>query len=179
MSEHNKPTLCLGCLEHIDPDDAESTKECSKCGRLTHVSCLRETGIFAGVPCLCYRCWLDNNVTAIHLNRRRVQRQINDLTLEIEQLTDQFETKSTSLDNEIKRIRRRMKPLQSISWIYIGMFFFVVGITVLLVWQGWASQPEVSIQFNVGEIIGGVLAGAGVATAGIAYALRTTKEYRE
>ncbi len=59
------------------------------------------------------------------------------------------------------------------------MFFFVVGITVLLVWQGWASQPEVSIQFNVGEIIGGVLAGAGVATAGIAYALRTTKEYRE
>jgi hypothetical protein len=49
---------------------------------------------------------------------------------------------------------------------YVLALILVILITALLVWRGWAQKPDVSIEFNVGEIVGGV----GVLVAGLVYA---------
>ena len=51
----------------------------------------------------------------------------------------------------------------------------LVAVTVsvgFLIYHGYAQKPTVTINFDIGEIIGGLLAGVGVLVAGVAYALR-------
>lgn len=59
---------------------------------------------------------------------------------------------------------------------YLVVFLFVASFTGYLVRLGWVQTPEVSIQYNVGEIIGAILVGAGAAAAGIAFALDTIRK---
>jgi hypothetical protein len=80
-----------------------------------------------------------------------------------------------SVKSEVESLTKRSRPLISVGWVYVGMFLFAIVVTGLLVWRGWAERPDVSIEYNVGEIIGGILAGAGVAAAGAAYALKTMR----
>jgi hypothetical protein len=59
---------------------------------------------------------------------------------------------------------------------YLFLLVLVIAFTALLVVKGFAQKPQVEIEFNVGELIGGFLAGAGAAAAGGAYAYKTIKE---
>lgn len=59
---------------------------------------------------------------------------------------------------------------------YLCIFAISIGITILLFWKGFVRRPDVAINFNVGEIIAGILGGSGVAAAGGAYAYKTIRE---
>jgi hypothetical protein len=52
----------------------------------------------------------------------------------------------------------------------IGALVVVIAFVAILVERGWAQHPAVSIDFNIGEIIGGALVGLGAPVAGVAYA---------
>lgn len=58
---------------------------------------------------------------------------------------------------------------------YIAPLIIAVVFTGYLVSLGWAEKPDVSIEFNVGEIIGGSLAGVGALLAAVAYAFGWTR----
>lgn len=77
---------------------------------------------------------------------------------------------------DIKELRDKLESLQREKthdklWYAIPLLF-AVAVTAILVIYGWAQKPTVSIQYNVGEIIGGVLAGVGALVAGVTYAIR-------
>ncbi|GJQ59849.1 MAG: hypothetical protein D8M57_11200 [Candidatus Scalindua sp. AMX11] len=81
------------------------------------------------------------------------------------------------------------KPAQKVTWLdklrsQINVPYAIVLIALILflgalTFRGLLSNPEVSIEFNVGEIIGGLLVGAGAAVAGIAYAIKGGTPDRE
>jgi len=62
---------------------------------------------------------------------------------------------------------------KQINWPYVVVFFAVSFLVFYIVYAGWAEKPSINIEFNIGEIIGGILAGAGVFIAGKAYAQKT------
>jgi hypothetical protein len=64
---------------------------------------------------------------------------------------------------------KKLKETQEKIW-YFAPLILVVVFTWLLVQHGWAEKPDVSIEFNVGEIVGGSLVGVGALIAGVAYA---------
>lgn len=74
-----------------------------------------------------------------------------------------------ALRKEIESMRRERIPA---PWLYFVVLFLVVAGTASLVFYGWAEKPEISIDYNVGEIIGGLLVGVGALVASTAYALR-------
>ncbi len=55
------------------------------------------------------------------------------------------------------------------------LFLIAVGLTIATV-HYTTAETKVSIEYNVGEIIGSILGGLGVAAAGFAYASKTLKE---
>ena len=68
-------------------------------------------------------------------------------------------------------VQRKIEPQP--GHILYAVFLLVVVVAIgLLVWTGWANKPDVSIDFNVGEIIGGLLVGIATMIAGLAYARR-------
>jgi hypothetical protein len=79
------------------------------------------------------------------------------------------------LKSEISKLESRIKTQrQEEKKLYIIPLVAVVTFVAFLVYRGWAEKPEVSIDFNVGEIIGGSLAGLGALIAGVTYAYRRT-----
>ena len=77
-------------------------------------------------------------------------------------------SKNSELESRLKATRQEEKKL------YLVPLFAVVTFVAFLVYRGWAEKPEVTIDFNVGEIIGGSLAGLGALIAGVTYAYRRT-----
>jgi hypothetical protein len=73
------------------------------------------------------------------------------------------------LREQVESLRRERVPL---PWLYLLVLLLVVAATGSLVFYGWAEKPEVSIDYNVGEIIGGLLVGVGALVASTAYAVR-------
>ena len=79
------------------------------------------------------------------------------------------------------KIRKRLRSksgvpsLSRIDWLYFALFILIVIFIGFLVWLGSAEKPKVSIEFKVGEIIAGILAGTGVLLAGGAYAVKTMR----
>ena len=71
--------------------------------------------------------------------------------------------------------QRRTRAIKALL-IWVLLLAAVVGFVSYLVLSNWANKPDVSIDFNVGEIIGGLLGGIGVLVAGVAYA--TTRSDR-
>jgi hypothetical protein len=59
--------------------------------------------------------------------------------------------------------------------VAVAVMTVIVFSVVLILWAR-GTQPTVSIDFNVGEIIGGALGGLGALIAGVAYALRNRRE---
>jgi hypothetical protein len=108
---------------------------------------------------------------------------------------------AASIDSETKSIRKQnrswarkwqlLKKMSSVrhkiksaigkkklaaNWLYVAIFGLISAVVGYIVYLGWAEKPTVNIEFNVGEIIGGILAGAGVLLAGGAYAAKTLRE---
>lgn len=66
-----------------------------------------------------------------------------------------------------------------ISWLYLFIFFIFTFLIFYIAYIGWAQKPSINIEFNIGEIIGGLLAGAGVLLAGKAYAQKALFDQKE
>lgn len=85
-----------------------------------------------------------------------------------------------------QKLRRRLKKYSRkrrtaftgrrlLNWMYLVVLSATVIVVGVLVWYGITQKPNVSIEFNVGEIIAGLLAGTGALVAGGAYALKTIR----
>lgn len=68
------------------------------------------------------------------------------------------------------------KPSGVLTLMYLVILLILVGITILIVCKGWAEDISVSIEYNIGEIIAGILGGTGIAVAGVAYAYKTISD---
>lgn len=76
-----------------------------------------------------------------------------------------------------KKIKLRTKERHAmLNWFYVAIFLLISVLVGYIVSLGWVEKPSVIIEFNVGEIVGGILAGAGVLLAGGAYAAKTIRE---
>jgi hypothetical protein len=78
---------------------------------------------------------------------------------------------------EIETLKARPQPTGSKAgwekaWYFVPLLV-AAALTGYLVYRGWAEKPAVTIEFNVGEIIGGLLAGVGALMAGLAYFFKT------
>jgi hypothetical protein len=82
-----------------------------------------------------------------------------------------MEDRIKKLENRIKTLEEKTKPLKT-NWLYIVIFGITAVFTFLLVAHGWAEKPTVTIDFNVGEIIGGLLVGIASVFAALSYARR-------
>ncbi len=93
----------------------------------------------------------------------------------VDQARKQFELAQPA---EIRELRNKAQSdseaRRLVNRAYLVALVTVLVLVGLAVWSGWSQKPEVTVDFNVGEIIGGVLVGAGAMTAGAAYALRST-----
>lgn len=93
-------------------------------------------------------------------------------------------TFSDAIEQLAKRLNSAQAPVPAtpsqtghtprhINWYYLVILLIVIAATAAVIYFGRAPQPQVNVEYNVGEIIGGLLAGAGVAAAGVAYAAKT------
>lgn len=76
---------------------------------------------------------------------------------------------------EMLELRKKVQNSEAprlVNRAYLAALVTIVVLVGLAIWRGWSEKPEVKVEFNVGEIIAGVLVGAGAMTAGAAYALR-------
>jgi hypothetical protein len=71
----------------------------------------------------------------------------------------------TGVETRLRQQKTRKKQL------YVWPSVVAIVFVGVLVWRGWAATPTVAITFDVGGIIGGLLAGVGALAAGIAYAV--------
>ena len=91
----------------------------------------------------------------------------------------EIENKESELRNELDDLKNKPRKREetgspvAAGVIYAIVFGLAIVSTVLLVRYGWVTKPQVSIEYNGGEIIGGLLVGAGALAAGVAYALRS------
>lgn len=84
---------------------------------------------------------------------------------EIQELRLKLQRHETSRGSQNRRLINRA---------YVVALVAIVVLVGIAVRKGWSQSPEVTVDFNVGEIIGGILVGAGAMTAGAAYALKGT-----
>lgn len=76
-----------------------------------------------------------------------------------------------SLLNSLIKIQEHMvktKPSAK-NWLYLIIFSVIVVVTGFIVAYGWAEKPTVSITYNVGDIISGLLVGISAVLASIFY----------
>jgi hypothetical protein len=89
---------------------------------------------------------------------------------EIQKKVDELEADVKKLKSEVEVLKKRTQLPKTVNWAYVGVFAFLILITALLFWRGWAEKAQVSIDYNIGEIIAGILVGVGAVTAGVTYA---------
>jgi len=94
---------------------------------------------------------------------------VDALKEEVDRLRDQL----TSRTQVPKQPRTLRSAVASLAPLYAAALVVIIAITILLFATGEVTGTEVTIEYNVGEIIGGLLAGAGAAAAGAAYAVKT------
>ncbi len=82
---------------------------------------------------------------------------------------DEVRARLDRLDSQMVLLQKRTKPLKR-DWLYLVIFGTAALLTVMLVARGWAQKPAVSIDFNVGDIIGGLLVGVAAVFASLSYA---------
>jgi hypothetical protein len=73
------------------------------------------------------------------------------------------------MEPQMAMLLKRTRPLRR-DWLYLVIFGTAALFTVVLVARGWAQKPTVSIDFNVGDIIGGLLVGFAAVFASLSYA---------
>jgi len=74
----------------------------------------------------------------------------------------------SSLDARIQTYEEKVltEEPRTLNFIVVGL---VVPLTAFLVIRGWAETPTVSIEFNVGEVISGILVGTAALLASASY----------
>lgn len=103
---------------------------------------------------------IDRQSQLVELHERQIKGTLEEI--------DKLKSEIGKLDSRIKAGRQEEKKL------YILPLIAVILFVAFLVYRGWAEKPTVSIDFNVGEIIGGSLVGIGALIAGVTYAYRRT-----
>jgi hypothetical protein len=91
----------------------------------------------------------------------------HDLAVKYGKLSAEME----ELKSKVQTLKRESAPLPR-PWLYIILLAIVVLFVGGLIYYGQAAKPTVAINYNVGEIIGGLLVGISAVIAGITYALR-------
>ena len=81
------------------------------------------------------------------------------------------------LEEKADILFRRTTP-HRMNWIYLVAIGLVVAFVAALVSKGWAQTPSVSIEFNVGDIIGGVLVGIAALFAAHSYTYSVSRGSR-
>lgn len=84
---------------------------------------------------------------------------------------DDIHEKIDGLSSEFENNRRNTKKAE-FPWLYFLVLSVVIGFVGILVVKGWTEPLKVSINFNVGEIIGGILVGVSALLAAIVYRRR-------
>lgn len=103
----------------------------------------------------------ERNIEMIPLLQADVQSHQSQIT--------ELRNKLQDLENQLRS--KKLKETREKVW-YFAPLLIVIAFTAYLVYRGWAEKPSVSIEYNVGEIIGGLLVGIGALMAGAAYAFR-------
>ena len=103
------------------------------------------------------------------LNRRDFQ--IDQKISKIEAAADDLARQQAEIKTLVADLSKKVEPQPS-NILYVVIFLVVVSVVGLLVWADLANKPDVSIDFDVGEIIGGILVGIASMIAGLAYARR-------
>lgn len=79
------------------------------------------------------------------------------------------------MTEKVKKMKNnKNKPTKYIIY-FLVLLTLAIGLTIAAI-QFSQVKPQVNIEYNVGEIIGAILAGLGIAAAGTAYASKTLKE---
>lgn len=99
-----------------------------------------------------------------------VERTLNEPLRTILHETVQAEV--VKLDDKL----RRSRFMGRFDIAFSVLLLLAVGLVSLLVYWSWLAIPTATIEFNVGELIGGILGGGGIAVAGTAYAVKTLSE---
>jgi hypothetical protein len=73
-----------------------------------------------------------------------------------------------ALEQRMIILNKRTTPAR-MNWIYFVTLLSIVIFVAALVGRGWAQTPAVSIDFNVGDIIGGILVGVAALFAASSY----------
>ena len=74
------------------------------------------------------------------------------------------------LNSLIKKQEHMVKTKPSAkNWLYLIIFSVIVVVTGFIVAYGWAEKTTVSITYNVGDIISGLLVGISAVLASIFY----------
>lgn len=174
MSENYPQLVCPVCLRSVAGQAGAGTFTCTDCRLSCHNTC--PAGFTAAG-----RQALFVSDSGVVLTEDQVEKPESVRCSRCEQmrLIDEKARFALSQFSELERqaghqAQTTPSPRHArVNWIYITLLAGVLGVTAVLVVWGWAKKPTVSIEYDVGAIIGGVLAGAGAAAAGIAYAVKT------
>jgi TolA-binding protein len=117
----------------------------------------------------------------------RLQQQFKDLASRVEEVGSHTQESNAALQVELERLAKEVaaKPVSTqsthrIKWFTILMYpsalLLLIGVTAILVAQRLAGTPTVAINYEVGSIVQGALAGIGALVAGSAYAAKILNE---
>jgi hypothetical protein len=158
------PADQIACCVCLRPMEAASASECRTCGSVAHHNC----GSGSKWDFRCNRC----------LQVERIEEQQRSDTTQFHDQLANLSKQVSDLERAHEDLKHRSKPLIKVAWGYAAFLLLAVAVTGYLVYRGHAQNPEVAINYNVGEIIGGLLAGGGIAVAGVAYAIRSDQRPR-
>jgi hypothetical protein len=172
----NDDQTCPVCSKPFSTSDAKYY--CNTCHFYVHKAC---TGagkeIFEGLVDGCERCVGKTEYGRIVYNivYKELRKSIN----EVNEVQKKLQERIDGINSKLDLLDKRSKPVIAVSWAYLAVFIIMVAVTAFLFWLGWGKEVKASINYNVGEIIGGLLAGTGAAVAGTAYALKTLRKEKE
>ena len=91
---------------------------------------------------------------------------------------DTLKDKVAEVEDKLKAKEAKETKEAAGAGYYVVPLLAIVAFTAYLFHRGWAQTPTVAINYNVGEIIGGLLAGTGALVAGAAYAISRRRDDR-
>ena len=102
------------------------------------------------------------------------------LTKEFEQALEQErhdnEQAVRQIRGQMERMMAKLTAKTSATRMYTLLLLLAFVLCGFIVSIGWAAAPNVNIEYNVGDILLGLLAGGGVAAAGGSYAVTKLRE---
>jgi hypothetical protein len=183
MSKSNQ-TICHICFSPV----SEAMIECSKCKLMFHQDTCGEND-FIDKQWKCKNCRYPSVLDRFYSKSEDLKRNLDSTSENIQQLysdtdlkiksnLDLVDTKINSLYADVEQKLLQIKTKRkSMDWVYVALLCIVfIPLTGWLVYKGWATKPDVTIDYSIGEIIGGILIGGGAIIAGTAYSRSVSKK---